>query len=489
MTAPAAHISDFDTFRIAAEYAPTHIIFTDTDGKIFYANPAAEKITGYSKEEMIGKRPDLWGHIMPPTFYKKLWETIKVKQEVFHGTLTNKRKDGTLYDAEMWIAPVVNGHGLQGFVGVETDITEQKKSAELLQKQKAEFEELITNIDEIFFSFDGSTLKPSYVSPLFEKIFGLPMEDAYNGKWLERVKPEDRDRIQTIITGDRVETDLEFHIARTDGSERTLLAHTSPLSKDGKITGAVGTIHDVTEQRKTMAELQELHGLQSRILEILSHQLRTPLSAIRWNLEMMTDPAFGTLNEAQRGFTRMTHIMITEIIHRLGDMFILLNIQQGMVVFDKQPANLEALVSSALHDFHRQSSKKEIEIKFHPPSPALPLVKIDSGRLRRTIGRLIDNAISYTPEKGHVEIKLSKAADMVRFEITDNGIGIPQTEQERIFNKFFRASNAQSMKADASGVGLYIAKFMIESHGGQIGFTSKEAMGSTFWFTLPIHHS
>ena len=120
--------SNFQKFKLAAEYAPIHIIFTDLDGKILYANKAVGDVTGYERSEIIGNNPRLWGRQMPPEFYKKLWKTIKKDKKVFSGEIKNKRKNGELYVALARIAPASDEEGnLAGFVGIEQDITKEKQ--------------------------------------------------------------------------------------------------------------------------------------------------------------------------------------------------------------------------------------------------------------------------------------------------------------------------------------------------------------------------
>ncbi|EKD24369.1 MAG: hypothetical protein ACD_81C00037G0006 [uncultured bacterium] len=128
--------ADFEKFKLAVESASDHIIITDLDGRVIYANKAAENITGYSRAELVGNRPSLWGKMMSSEFYKDLWETIKTKKKVFVGEITNKRKNGELYVAELRITPLIMDKGLlYGFVGIERDITVQKE----VDRVKTEF--------------------------------------------------------------------------------------------------------------------------------------------------------------------------------------------------------------------------------------------------------------------------------------------------------------------------------------------------------------
>lgn len=134
--------SNFQEFKLAAEYAPIHIIFTDLNGTILYANKAVEEVTGYYRSEIIGNNPRLWGRQMPPEFYKKLWKTIKKDKKVFRGEIKNRRKNGELYIALARIAPALDRKGnLAGFVGIEQDITKEKQ----VDEAKSEFVNLASH--------------------------------------------------------------------------------------------------------------------------------------------------------------------------------------------------------------------------------------------------------------------------------------------------------------------------------------------------------
>ena len=121
---------------------PIHIIFTDTDGKIVLANPAAEQMTGYSQEEMMGATPKLWGGLMEREYYDNLWDTIKNKSEVFRGEIINKKKSGQKYLARVMIKPVLINGQLVGFLGVEENITEFKRLQENLNQSTLELESI-----------------------------------------------------------------------------------------------------------------------------------------------------------------------------------------------------------------------------------------------------------------------------------------------------------------------------------------------------------
>lgn len=191
-----ASAHDLELFRLAAEHAPTHIIFTDTDGFIRYANPAAEKITGYTRKEMIGKRPSLWGGQMPKEFYLNMWRTIKDKKQVFHATIHNKRKDGSAYIAEATITPVIEKGKLVGFVGVERDITNEKKLFDSLAQSTQRFQYAMSAVRGAVWEWDVPTGQLEF-SEGIKTIFGYQDTARFVtiDWWSTRIHPDDAQRV------------------------------------------------------------------------------------------------------------------------------------------------------------------------------------------------------------------------------------------------------------------------------------------------------
>lgn len=231
---------------------------------------------------------------------------------------------------------------------------------------------------------------------------------------------------------------------------------------------------------------QEIDQLKNKFIQIVSHQLRTPLTVIRWNLEMLLERKRGELSVAQEEVIQGTYVADIEIISRIDDLMIALDIEENRLRLENEQIEINELIRSACEEGQQKSKLKHISYEIFAPKEPLPLVEADASKIRSVISRLIDNAITYTEKDGHIKIIYSQKKDKIRFEISDTGIGIPDSEQPRIFERFHRGWNAALMKPDASGLGLFISKNYIVAHQGEIGFTSKEKHGSTFWFELPI---
>jgi signal transduction histidine kinase len=227
---------------------------------------------------------------------------------------------------------------------------------------------------------------------------------------------------------------------------------------------------------------------KSEFISLIAHQLRTPISSMRWMLKELIEEKKGKLNERQKEYLKDLYLNSERMVQFLNDLLSAIRIEEGRFLRKKELFSLEAIVELVIKLFQSRIEERKINLKYERPTQKLPLVKVDVEGIKTVIENLLDNAIRYTPEGGEVEISLTAPVTEteVQFSIRDSGIGIPDEEKERIFTRFFRASNAIKKETEGSGLGLYISKNIIEAHGGKIWFESKEGKGTTFYFTLPI---
>lgn len=224
---------------------------------------------------------------------------------------------------------------------------------------------------------------------------------------------------------------------------------------------------------------------QAEFVSVVSHQLRTPLSAVRWQIGVMEerlkkknydiDAIVGTIKDENDRVIKLVSALLE--VNR---------IEERRVGLHKENVSLWEHTEKILAGYRTFSQALKIELALEREKEIPYMVFADEGKLRWMIENLIDNAIRYSDKGGKITIRLSEKRKMYHWEIEDHGIGIPYEEQKNIFKKFYRAANAQQVQTEGSGLGLFVVKNFAEAMGGKLHFRSQEGVGTTFWFTLPI---
>ncbi len=232
-------------------------------------------------------------------------------------------------------------------------------------------------------------------------------------------------------------------------------------------------------------KLRELDTRKSEFLSVVAHQLRTPLSGIKWTLSMLLNGDLGVLTTDQRVFLMKGYESNQRMIALVEDMLNADRVGSGKYHYEYSSVQLLDLIDNVLYELVPLANKKNIKISYVNRHDHIPQVMIDADKVRQVVQNLMENAIKYTKKGGEIKIEPTVTADnFVQVAVSDSGIGIPEDQKKNIFNRFFRAQNAVKLETDGSGLGLYIAKGIIEKHGGNLWFSSEEGKGSTFYFTV-----
>jgi len=231
--------------------------------------------------------------------------------------------------------------------------------------------------------------------------------------------------------------------------------------------------------------LAEANRMKSEFISVVSHQLRSPLSNLNWAVELLMSGRLGEIEEKQTEYFRILKENSARMGELVSDLLIVSRIETATLPLKEKEISLENLIQELILEFKPFAEASNVIIEFRSQAN-LPKIFADPSQIRLVIENLLDNAIRYIEEKGEVKIWLEKKGENLYFEIKDTGVGIPKEDQKYIFQKFFRSENILRYQTQGSGLGLYIAKSIIERSGGKIGFKTEERKGSTFWFTLPI---
>lgn len=239
------------------------------------------------------------------------------------------------------------------------------------------------------------------------------------------------------------------------------------------------------ELTKANDELKRVDATKDEFVSMASHQLRTPLTSIKGYISMVLEGDAGEINADQRKLLNEAFTSSERMVRLIGDFLNVSRLQNGKFMIDRTAIDLPAVVAQEIATVQEIATGKGIGIAFHQPS-RYPRLYLDEEKIRQVIMNFLDNAVYYSPESKVVSVRLYTSEGFAVFEVVDRGMGVPKAAQRHLFTKFFRADNALKQRPDGTGVGLYLAKKVIDGHGGKVFFESAEHQGSTFGFRLPI---
>jgi len=237
--------------------------------------------------------------------------------------------------------------------------------------------------------------------------------------------------------------------------------------------------------RLTNKKLVSLDKTKDEFMSIASHQLRTPLTTIKNLTLLLRDERFGSVNTQQKQALQTAYVSVDRMVSLIQEFLDASSISSGSFEVRREPTRIKAVLEEAVANVTDtvKENRQKLTVDFDADDP---IVSIDQQKIKEVLLNYLDNAIQYTSRGRAIIIKLEVIDGFVQVSITDQGIGVPEDEQPGLFSKSFRATNARSHRPDGTGLGLFLAKKIIEAHNGEIIFSSKINVGSTFGFKLPL---
>jgi PAS domain S-box-containing protein len=349
---------------------------------------------------------------------------------------------------------------------------------ELLQAQQASQAAIDSLADPVIvFGIEGEILN---VNGAAESILGLNIERGENP--LARLDPAARAVLESVrahVLGGKGAYSPKgfeeaFRVHAPDGDHYLLPRATPVYQEGGGIVGATLVLQDVTRLRR-------FDELKNDLVATVAHEFRTPLTSLRMAIHLCIEQAVGPLTEKQSDLLYAAREDCERMQSIVDDLLNLSRIQAGRFEVHPQPVSALSLVKTAVNTYRGPAEDRGIQLESHffdDPGPVLA----DPERIQLVFTNLVTNAIRHTPKGGTVELKMESVDSIVKFEVSDQGEGIPEEHQRKIFDKFFQVPGATH---EGAGLGLAIAKEIVLAHRGEIGVKSAPGQGSTFWFTLP----
>jgi signal transduction histidine kinase len=244
-------------------------------------------------------------------------------------------------------------------------------------------------------------------------------------------------------------------------------------------------VNEATRQlRRTNEKLKALDETKDEFISMASHQLRTPLTAVKGYVSMVVEGDAGKLNKQQKELLDQAFASSQHMVYLIADLLNVSRLKTGKFVIENKATNLADVIEAEIEQLKQVAAGKQQTLTYTKPAK-FPELMLDDTKIRQVIMNFTDNALHYTPNGGHIDVRLEDKGQSVEFTVVDDGLGVPKAEQHHLFGKFFRAGNAKKARPDGTGLGLFMAKKVIIAQGGAVIFSSTEGKGSTFGFTMP----
>jgi two-component system, sensor histidine kinase and response regulator len=470
------------------------------DTPIVFANSGFSLISGYATEEAVGRSlrflhgPDTDAEVV------KEMERAVSEGRPFKSVLLTYRKDGTPFWNQLALTPVHDEAGrLISIIGIHNDVSDRRRTEEVLQSSERHFRSLIENALDIIAILDADgTVR--YASPSVKRILGYRPASLIGERVMSYIHIDDlrtvRVAFNRAMRQPGVTTPLEFRVRRTDGGWTTLEAVGNNLIAEQSVKGVVVNARDISERKRVEEELQKAKDqaeaashAKSQFLANMSHEIRTPMNGIVGLTALLLESG---LSEEQQEYAETVRSCTESLMAIINDILDFSKIEAGKLDLENIEFDLHGVVEETVTLLAIEAQKKGLELVcwIKPGVPAG--VSGDPGRLRQILLNLLGNAVKFT-ERGEVALEVSAIKDgeqvVVRCDVRDTGIGIAEDAVPKLFRSFTQADSSTTRRYGGTGLGLAISKRLAELMGGSIGVTSTFGKGSTFSFTIRLRRS
>ena len=486
------------------------VIATDAAGRVRFLNAAAQRLTGWRAADAAGKPIEdlleLFDERDGATLRNPLKSALDGRTAAAAGGEPAIRaRDGAVHPVTVNAAPILDGEGLLGAVLVLREVAAQRQSERAMREAYTELDQRVVRrtaaLERASAALrERNALLNAITTSTPDLIFAKDRQGRLlmaNPAWSQAMGGEE---VSTLDENERLVLEAgETMTLEEQVGERTYLTSKSPLrDEQGRVIGLIGVATDITERKDAQRELEKLVVAEQRLraeaeranrakdefLAIVSHELRSPLNALRgWShLLATTRPLDASLIERAAKAIKRNVDHQTRLIDDLLDTS---RIVSGKLTIERRIVNLVEAVTGALDASRPLAAAKHIDLRFAPSDPQTMVIG-DAGRLQQLASNLLSNAVKFTPEGGTVTVSIYRNAERVQLQVKDNGIGIAHEFLPHVFDRFTQADTSASRRAGGLGIGLALVRHIALLHGGQVRADSPGAgRGATFTVDLP----
>jgi PAS domain S-box-containing protein len=480
-------------FRTIADASPMLLYISDEAGNRTFFNQAWSEFTGLSREDSIA---DHWQRTIHPDdreVYNKRWAEVSEQRLRFQLEFRLRHASGTYRWVLEQAMPMFSSSGrLEGYVSSCVDLSSRIADELQYQNNEARFRAISEAAPLGIFvtDSDGNCI---YTNHQYQRITGLTAEQSLGSGWKRALAEEDRDRVVSgwaSATKTASPFEATYQLVKPNGEIAWVNAKTASINSTDTVSGWVGTIEDITARRKADADLnaakqsaEAAMDAKGQFLANMSHEIRTPLTAIIGFAEALRDEhkhAPDELHCLDVILNNGRHLL--EVINGILD---LSKIDAGALAIERTTFNLVELIEEVRMMFAPRIAEKAISFSVHYDWPLPSEICSDALRLKQVLINLLSNAIKFT-EQGWIELRVSYDENkrLMRFSVSDSGIGIEPTQLQNLFKPFSQANESITRQYGGTGLGLNISAHLVHALGGEIFVSSQEGEGTTFRFSI-----
>ena len=407
-----------------------------------------------------------------------------VRNVVTHATLMIDGKKTAFWLQVSAESVVIDGHK-HAVVAID-DVTKRKKAESDRRLAEERYRTIFENSAVAITMMDEQERLISWNKSM-ERLLGMEGNDLYL-KPIRSLYPADEwEKIRGCDVGQKaMQRHLETRMLRKDGKPIDVAISLSVLTdSDGKTTGSIGIIRDITERREAEERVKEAVELKSQFVSTVSHELRTPLAAIKEGVAIVLDEVTGRINADQKKFLDIAKRNVDRLGDLINNVLDFQKLQAGRMKLDLQTNSIDEVVSDVHETMALYARKSQVELSFDT-AKSMPRAKFDRAKIIQVLTNLISNAVKFTPEEGRVSVNVQQQNEDWVISVSDTGMGIPKEELPKIFERFYRV-NRPGKEIQGTGLGLAIVRKIVTMHGGRIEVESEVDQGTVFSVFLPIN--